>query len=319
MNPASVQHLIVLGTLLGAGFTGADTTGSWCYEDPKCGPETWVTLGHCNGTRQSPINIVTPDTVHNPHLGVVSLAGYGDARKLISMENKGTTVDVLLADGLRLSAQGLPAIYTAKSFHLHWGQGAAQPGSEHFINYQGFSMELHIVHTKNNLSVADALKDPEGIAVLAFFLQATAHTRPSHSWDSFTQHLKKVALKGKKTDLDGSFSLRGLLGSVDLARYYRYQGSLTTPNCDEVVVWTVFPDLILVPPGVVDAFPSILSSTKSDAGPRLQNNYRPLQSLGNRHVQASAGLRVARSFSSTVRPAAFIPLLISTAAIAWHL
>ncbi|XP_044869042.1 carbonic anhydrase 4-like [Mauremys mutica] len=319
MNPAWVQHLIVLGTLLGAGDTSTDTADTWCYDDPKCGPETWAALGHCNGTRQSPINIVTPAAVHNPHLGAVSLAGYGDARKLISMKNTGKTVEVHLADGLHLSAQGLPAIYTAKSFHLHWGQGAARPGSEHYIDHKQFSMELHIVHTKNNLSMDDALKDPKGIAVLAFFIQAKAHARPSHSWDSFTQHLEKVALKDKKTNLDGSFSLRELLGSVDLACYYRYQGSLTTPNCDEVVVWTVFPEPILVPPGVVAAFPSILRSTDSHAGPRLQNNYRPLQSLGDRQVQASAALQVAPSSSSTPRPAALIPLLISIAAITWHL
>uniref|UniRef100_A0A8C3HJL7 Carbonic anhydrase n=1 Tax=Chrysemys picta bellii TaxID=8478 RepID=A0A8C3HJL7_CHRPI len=266
---------------------------------PKCGPETWAALGHCNGTRQSPINIVTPAAVHNPHLGAISLAGYGDARKLISMENTGKTVYVHLADGLRLSAQGLPAIYTAKSFHLHWGQGAARPGSEHFINYKSFSMELHIVHTKNNLSVADALKDPEGIAVLAFFLQV-------RQCGTMIGSSLSLCPPGEDTDLDGSFSLQELLGSVDLARYYRYHGSLTTPNCDEAVVWTVFPDPILVPPD-------------SDAGPRLQNNYRPLQSLRDSQVQASAALRVAPSSSSTLRPAALIPLLISTAAIAWHL
>ncbi|XP_044869048.1 carbonic anhydrase 4-like [Mauremys mutica] len=319
MNPTWVQHLIVLGTLLGVRYTSTDTAGPWCYDDPKCGPEAWAALGDCNSTRQSPINIVTPAAVRNPNLGPVCLTGYGDAGKLSSMKNTGKTVDVHLADGLRLSAQGLPATYTAKSFHLHWGQGEVRPGSEHFINHKGFSMELHIVHTKNDLSTTDALKDPEGIAVLAFFIQATAHARPSPSWKSFTQHLEKVALKGKKTNLDGSFSLRGLLDSVDLARYYRYQGSLTTPNCDEVVVWTVFPDPILVPPDVVAAFPSILNSTDSHAGPRLQNNYRPLQSLGNRQVQASAALRVAPSSSSTPRPAALIPLLISIAAITWQL
>uniref|UniRef100_A0A8C4VQ59 Carbonic anhydrase n=1 Tax=Gopherus evgoodei TaxID=1825980 RepID=A0A8C4VQ59_9SAUR len=280
----------------------ADT---WCYEDPKCGPETWAALGHCSGTRQSPINIVTPAAVHNPHLGAVSLAGYGDARKLTFMENTGKTVYVHLADGLHLSAQGLPAIYTAKSFHLHWGQGAARPGSEHYINHKRFSMELHIVHTKNNLSMDDALKDPEGIAVLAFFLQVR---QCGAMWAELGPHFPS-ALPGKKTNLDGSFSLRGLLGSVDLARYYRYQGSLTTPNCDKVVVWTVFPDPILVPPGVVSV----------EVEGKERNNYRPLQSFGDRQVEASAALRVTTSSSSTSRPAALILLLISIAAITWHL
>uniref|UniRef100_A0A8C3HJA7 Alpha-carbonic anhydrase domain-containing protein n=1 Tax=Chrysemys picta bellii TaxID=8478 RepID=A0A8C3HJA7_CHRPI len=51
-------------------------------------------------------------------------------------------VKVRLADGLHLCAQGLPATYTAKSFHLHWSQGSDKPGSEHFINHKGFSMEV---------------------------------------------------------------------------------------------------------------------------------------------------------------------------------
>uniref|UniRef100_A0A452HZG3 Carbonic anhydrase n=1 Tax=Gopherus agassizii TaxID=38772 RepID=A0A452HZG3_9SAUR len=270
-------------TSLSLSLSPADT---WCYEDPKCGPETWAALGHCSGTRQSPINIVTPAAVHNPHLGAVSLAGYGDARKLTFMENTGKTVYVHLADGLHLSAQGLPAIYTAKSFHLHWGQGAARPGSEHYINHKRFSMELHIVHTKNNLSMDDALKDPEGIAVLAFFLQVRqCGAMCPDSW------VLSPALDRQR------------------ARYYRYQGSLTTPNCDKVVVWTVFPDPILVPPGVVSV----------EVEGKERNNYRPLQSFGDRQVEASAALRVTTSSSSTSRPAALIFLLISIAAITWHL
>lgn len=37
-----------------------------------------------------------------------------------------------------------------------------------------------------------------------------------------------------------------LLPGVDRTKYYRYLGSLTTPNCDEGVIWTIFEDPIKV-------------------------------------------------------------------------
>lgn len=37
-----------------------------------------------------------------------------------------------------------------------------------------------------------------------------------------------------------------LLTGVDRTKYYRYLGSLTTPSCNEGVIWTVFKDPIKV-------------------------------------------------------------------------
>ncbi|KAG8140647.1 hypothetical protein E2320_003301 [Naja naja] len=105
---------------------------SGCYASSE-GPKTWISLGHCNGKKQSPINIIPRDASHNPSLGPVQLV--------------------------------------AKSFHLHWGAGASRPGSEHQIDGKPYSMELHVVHTRNNMSMSDAVKDPKGIAVLAFFIE----------------------------------------------------------------------------------------------------------------------------------------------------
>ena len=41
------------------------------------------------------------------------------------------------------------------------------------------------------------------------------------------------------------FPLRSLMPG-DLTRYYRYSGSLTTPTCDESVIWTVFQDTVKI-------------------------------------------------------------------------
>ncbi|XP_058036700.1 carbonic anhydrase 4-like [Ahaetulla prasina] len=279
--------------------------GSWCYMEPQCGPRTWISLGHCNGKRQSPINIIQRDASHNPSLGPVNLVGYDNRKKLLEIKNTGKTVDVSLEDGLHLAGFGLPARYTAKSFHLHWGDGATRPGSEHQIDGKQYSMELHIVHTKNNLSISNAVKDSKGIAVLAFFIEESekAKSKTEEAWELFAKNLKKISKKDEDVLLDGSFSLLDLMGSNDFTRYYRYAGSLTTPGCDEAVIWTIFADPIPVPPKVVRKFASELSSTESSKGPQLINNFRPIQKIGDRKVEASDALKSAATifvFAPTV-------------------
>ncbi|XP_044303614.1 carbonic anhydrase 4-like [Varanus komodoensis] len=308
MDGSWMPGALALVLLLARGcYTSSE--GSWCYDKPECGPGTWLTQEYCNGKRQSPINIRSEKAIHNRSLGAITLTGYDDGKKLQEMINSGKTVDIELEDGLYFTGHGLPAQYAAKSFHFHWGDGDSRPGSEHYIDNRQYPMELHIVHTKNNTSVSDARKDPEGIAVLGFFLEGSemASGKTAEAWESFIKNLKKVSEKGKHTDLDSTFSLLDLLGPTDFARYFRYPGSLTTPQCNEVVIWTIFPDPILVPPKVVEAFPSELRYTDSSSGPRMQNNFRPLQPIGKREVQASAALKAKRSAASLVAPST--PLL----------
>ncbi|XP_053219561.1 carbonic anhydrase 4-like [Podarcis raffonei] len=303
--------------LLLSGGCYASSSGSWCYDSLICGPDTWSSQGHCNGKRQSPIDIVTSSVRHNPKLGAVTLSGYNDTKKLLEMKNTGKTVDIELGEGLQLSGPGLPATYTAKAFHLHWGDGVHKPGSEHYINGERYSMELHIVHTKNNTSLSEALKDPQGIAVLAFFVQGyeKAQGKTAEAWESFKKKLKEVEEKGEETKFDGSFSLQDLLGRPELDRYYRYPGSLTTPGCDEVVLWTIFADPILVSEDVVHAFPNELHSTDSSTGPHIENNYRPLQNIGDRKVESSAALK-HKSAASIASPPVGLLLFISVATLA---
>lgn len=47
-------------------------------------------------------------------------------------------------------------------------------------------------------------------------------------------------------NVDQSISINSLIKNVDLSKYYRYMGSLTTPSCSEAVVWTLFHEPILV-------------------------------------------------------------------------
>lgn len=60
-----------------------------------------------------------------------------------------------------------------------------------------------------------------------------------------------------------NISIDGLIENVDLTKYYRYMGSLTTPNCNQAVVWTVFHEPIGVSQELVSGF---LDKTGKTAG-----------------------------------------------------
>jgi len=51
-----------------------------------------------------------------------------------------------------------------------------------------------------------------------------------------------------------TFILSDLVGGVDPNAFYRYRGSLTTPECNEVVRWTVFKDTIKINKRFVSTF-----------------------------------------------------------------
>ncbi|KAE8297853.1 Receptor-type tyrosine-protein phosphatase gamma [Larimichthys crocea] len=107
--------------------------------------------------------------------------------------------------------------------------------------------------------------------------------------DPIIHGLKGVVHHEKETVLE-PFVLKDLLPS-SLGSYYRYTGSLTTPPCSKVVEWIIFSRPIYVSYKQLEAFYSIFTTEQQDhvkSVEYLRSNFRPIQSLDNRHVFKSA-------------------------------
>ncbi|KAK6015494.1 carbonate dehydratase, eukaryotic-type [Ostertagia ostertagi] len=194
---------------------------------------------------QSPIDIRASDVdyallhqmqfVHYDHSGTVNVINNGHTAFI----QGGYNISLLL------------------TFHFHWAQYDHQ-GSEHKIGGLHYPAELHLVHVRQGIELQEALKRPDGIAVVGVFL-VIGHD-------------------------DAPLSLYSVFESVThyahTEAFYRYEGSLTTPNCDEAVIWTVLAEPITIAPLQMKQLRQIHASD----GERHSLNFRPAQPLNERRL-----------------------------------
>uniref|UniRef100_A0A3B4DNP9 Carbonic anhydrase n=1 Tax=Pygocentrus nattereri TaxID=42514 RepID=A0A3B4DNP9_PYGNA len=169
----------------------------------------------CNGTSQSPVNIVTRKVTVDRTLTPLGFQGYQEAFHSV-ITNNGHTGDPSCHWG------DLKATYKAVELHFHWGKDGG-PGSEHTIDGEQYPMEMHIVHIKE------------------IYIK-----KQINSSKNVENSLADFSILGNSSEV-GPLSLDLLIPSQnELKKYFRYKGSLTTPNCSESVVWTVFQKTILL-------------------------------------------------------------------------
>ncbi|XP_018006588.1 putative carbonic anhydrase 5, partial [Hyalella azteca] len=144
-----------------------------------------------------------------------------------------------------------------------------------------YPLELHIVHSKEGLTPEDAYSRTQGLAVLAAMFTLSPNDNPAldHVLDTINvinhtpNHMAQVF---------HPYALASLLPD-DVRRFYRYDGSLTTPVCNEAAIWTVFAQPLHVSKAQLEK----LRSLDDGHGRRLQNNYRNPQPLNGRKVYRS--------------------------------
>ncbi|NXU91669.1 CAH14 anhydrase, partial [Xiphorhynchus elegans] len=257
-----------------------------CPPGPQ-GQQHWPE-GHpaCGGRAQSPIDIATARAQPELALPPLQPQGYEQPETpRFSLANNGHTAVLALPPSLRLG--GLPGVFAAAQLHFHWGRPGHAEGAEHLLDGHRAPAEMHVVHFDAGrfADASEAQQHPGGLAVLGVLLEVG--TDPHPAYDNILRHLGSIRYAGQSTSIP-SFSVRDLL-PPSLDRYYRYNGSLTTPPCFQSVLWTLFPQPVRVSRAQLEQLQGSLYSTEeAEAEPHpLVDNFRAPQELNQRLVLSS--------------------------------
>ena len=219
---------------------------------------------------------------------------------------------------LRLLGAGLNRVYKPVEFHFHWGMDKVHGGSEHRVDGVKWPVELHMVHIANKfVDVKEALLSGEAdaLAVIGVFIdvveekggvdESTAgsgdhdyiieddeefenrydHQHPqqqstSYPLEPLVDAFSHIVDSEKEVIVDlRDVSIDDLLPE-DRRSFWRYDGSLTTPDFDEIVVWTVMQQPLELP----EAFMAELAKVRDSKGQKMRGNARVVQPLKLRTV-----------------------------------
>ncbi|KAJ8392762.1 hypothetical protein AAFF_G00072460 [Aldrovandia affinis] len=251
--------------------------GHWKYDDQ----DAWSSdFQHCSGHSQSPIDIGTREAIFDPSLPQIKLEGYdlSDTPSL-KLVNNGHTLQLSLPNTMRI-VNGFDNMFRAAQLHFHWGN-LEVPGSEHTIDNVHFPAEIHVVHYNSKYAnLSEAASKSDGLAVLGAFIGIGLHE--NENYEKILSSLTDVSVEESDTEIPG-FNVRHLLPN-SLDRFYRYNGSLTTPPCFQTVNWTIFNDTITVSRRQLAALEDTL---KAGQNQHLVKNFRAPQLLNGRQVRSS--------------------------------
>jgi carbonic anhydrase len=226
------------------GFSHFSFAAEWHYDGVK-GADHWGELAPefetCGiGAEQSPINLTAPIKADLEPLRV-----NWNPKASWTLVNNGHTIQANTANGGKITISGTD--YELRQFHFH-------RSSEHAFDGKRMPMEVHFVHVAANSTLA-----------VVGAMMATGGPN-----ELFQEIMDRAPRSTGKVNF-GVANISSLIPNDD--GFFRYQGSLTTPPCSEIVVWTVFKSPIVVRAQDIDAFAVI-----------FPNNARPIQPARRRFV-----------------------------------
>jgi len=226
-------------------------SGTYTYEEQS----TWS--GSCqSGTEQSPIDLNTNQAKVKDFPKISIHVNATMPMGVITVDNTGHSV-TFKSDHLKtilIAGGGLKGDYKVAQFHFHWGKTDTE-GSEHLLDGKASPLEMHAVTMKTRFdSLKQALEsdDRDALAVFGVFYQI--NDAGPGAIDEIGETL--TVAKGQKASKDLKVKFRDLLPN-DLSQFFRYNGSLTTPGCNEQVLWTVFQNKMSITQEVLQKFQEI--------------------------------------------------------------
>lgn len=263
----------------------AESLGTWSYHGQE-NPGTWKDhYSDCGGRNQSPVNIVPKNTIFDA--GLADLTINYEPNVSAFLQNNGHSVQASFLTGKsNISGGGLPSRFQAAQLHFHWGSENSR-GSEHQVGGRKYPMEIHIVHynAEKYPNASTAMKKADGLAVLGVLVEVQASDNPV--FNVIVDRLEKIRYKSDNVTID---SLQPFLFLPhDIAQFYTYKGSLTTPGCFESVQWFVFNHTFGISEAQLEKFRSSTFDGKRQDTKKshLSDNFRPVQPLNGRTVTRS--------------------------------
>lgn len=255
---------------------------AWKDEFPKCGGkyQTPIALSPDSSDYKEGLELELSYVVQNSINFVVS-----DTGLKIAFHN--STLPGSATECLTTGSFIAPP-YRLEQMHFHWAQ-EGDAGSEHIINGTPAVLEVHFVHFRSDLnSVAHALTQSKGLLVVGtnFYLDTAEGALGSPLLDDIASIL---ASTNQTSDInirleDANLDVVSLLPPSFPDKFYTYQGSLTTPSCDESVTWIMAADASSINTEQLNMFRSLM---QADGVTPIAPNYRPLQDLNARTAQRS--------------------------------
>ncbi|CAI5480396.1 unnamed protein product [Closterium sp. Yama58-4] len=177
--------------------------------------------GECqSGEKQSPINIVMDEAVEvsEPEKFVLE---YDSAATTATVINKGFTVQVAPNPEKTYKLHINSGVYNLLQMHVH-------SFSEHAVNGLFAAMEAHFVHVHES--------DPNTLAVVGVMIRLQRHDEASAWVDTWLPQTPADVNGTATIDIPENFWAEMMDTSMG---FWRYPGSLTTPDCNEIVEWHV--------------------------------------------------------------------------------
>jgi len=249
--------------------TGSDTGGNWNYqchnEDPtQLGPYDWKKeYPECKGYSQSPILLPTV-FADMSFLDRLEYDGFWDNQFSWNLENEdGRAFMIKVPDNVKIR----PSVTTiAGKFFLNatvfrYGKYSCY-GSEHGMNGRMYPAEVQSFYMSSEYdNFWEAAKVPGKIAIVSHILEVSEED--NHGFDGLLDNLHHINGTNKPYSLDWYakvlFQEEGK--KCNNCDYYFYEGSLSFPPCNEVVLWFVMMKTIPISERQLNVLRSVLSST----------------------------------------------------------